>query len=338
MLTNDKFSYESKRKKDCSFPQEENQYCVFHPGLYILNFCQSPQCLLPLCAECVKLHSIQHRKNNTFGDFETIDGIIEKLMDKLFHLKQNFKLSSNRISNCKERFRNLENILIQEILDQKSKVIHYIDDFFEEVILKAKNLSNENRNNLGEEIHAADKNIIEKIESINAFEQKLKGRKFLKYLIQYFEMNFFNENSKYYADVTQYIEFLENNIVKPVIDDSVLANLKNDLQNFISFEYEIQNNYENYQQNHRVYNLKETRKPNFYGDFHNNDNFIIQNHRDFQLNPNNYHLNGNFHPNTNFNSNQHFHQNPPILLNERFLFIKKLLKLKNFIFSKKKKN
>lgn len=41
--------------------------CAFHPSLPIVNFCRSPQCLLPMCPKCVKIHSAEHAKTGTHG-------------------------------------------------------------------------------------------------------------------------------------------------------------------------------------------------------------------------------------------------------------------------------
>ena len=46
--------------------------CAFHPSLEIANFCRNPECLLPMCSKCVKIHSLEHKKSNTYGNFDNI--------------------------------------------------------------------------------------------------------------------------------------------------------------------------------------------------------------------------------------------------------------------------
>jgi hypothetical protein len=44
--------------------------CAFHPKELIFNFCKNPECLLPLCPTCIKIHTEEHRTEQTYGQFE----------------------------------------------------------------------------------------------------------------------------------------------------------------------------------------------------------------------------------------------------------------------------
>jgi len=46
------------------------KHCAFHPKELIFNFCKNSDCLLPLCPTCVKVHSEEHRVEQTYGQFE----------------------------------------------------------------------------------------------------------------------------------------------------------------------------------------------------------------------------------------------------------------------------
>ena len=48
------------------------QTCAYHPNLPILNFCRTPQCLMPLCPKCVKAHSSEHATSGTHGNFDNL--------------------------------------------------------------------------------------------------------------------------------------------------------------------------------------------------------------------------------------------------------------------------
>ncbi len=43
--------------------------CAFHPKEQIFNFCKKPECLLPLCPSCIKIHTEEHRSEQTYGQF-----------------------------------------------------------------------------------------------------------------------------------------------------------------------------------------------------------------------------------------------------------------------------
>ena len=44
--------------------------CAFHPKEAIVNFCRNEDCLLPLCPSCIKIHTEEHRGEQTYGQFE----------------------------------------------------------------------------------------------------------------------------------------------------------------------------------------------------------------------------------------------------------------------------
>ena len=46
------------------------KFCAFHPKEYIVNFCKNAECLLPLCPTCIKVHTDEHRSEQTYGQFE----------------------------------------------------------------------------------------------------------------------------------------------------------------------------------------------------------------------------------------------------------------------------
>jgi hypothetical protein len=45
--------------------------CAFHNDELITNFCRAPECLLPMCPKCIKVHSEEHTEANTKPIFET---------------------------------------------------------------------------------------------------------------------------------------------------------------------------------------------------------------------------------------------------------------------------
>ena len=55
-------------------------YCAFHGKEKITNFCTDPNCLLPLCPKCIKIHGEEHSRmgiilcyEGVFGQFDTLN-------------------------------------------------------------------------------------------------------------------------------------------------------------------------------------------------------------------------------------------------------------------------
>ena len=62
-----------------SFSSEQLR-CHYHPNKMITNFCEEQQCLLPMCPNCVSIHSDFHKTNKSQGQFRTLDLIIGQLL------------------------------------------------------------------------------------------------------------------------------------------------------------------------------------------------------------------------------------------------------------------
>lgn len=43
----------------------KDYYCAYHSAQVITTFCRCPECLLPACATCMRLHSEEHELNRS---------------------------------------------------------------------------------------------------------------------------------------------------------------------------------------------------------------------------------------------------------------------------------
>ena len=57
--------------------------CAFHPQLTLTNFCRNPECMLPMCPKCVKIHSAEHKKYQTYGNFDNIRDLFEEISSEV---------------------------------------------------------------------------------------------------------------------------------------------------------------------------------------------------------------------------------------------------------------
>lgn len=62
--------FHSKHILLMSESQYQPRHCAFHPKELIFNFCKNPECLLPLCPSCIKVHTEEHKTEKTYGQFE----------------------------------------------------------------------------------------------------------------------------------------------------------------------------------------------------------------------------------------------------------------------------
>ena len=50
-------------------------YCLEHPNEQITNFCQSLECLIALCPDCIDNHNRLHKMNGTFPEIDSIKNV-----------------------------------------------------------------------------------------------------------------------------------------------------------------------------------------------------------------------------------------------------------------------
>lgn len=53
-------------------------YCEYHPSECLTNFCSHPQCLRPLCPDCIDAHNKFHKSSSTFAEIDSLKNV--KLM------------------------------------------------------------------------------------------------------------------------------------------------------------------------------------------------------------------------------------------------------------------
>lgn len=80
--------------------------CKAHPKQAITNFCKHPHCYLPLCPECVVLHTAFHREKQWHGHFDT--------------LENTYSFCDSQLELFENRYSNLESLLINTIKSQNS--------------------------------------------------------------------------------------------------------------------------------------------------------------------------------------------------------------------------
>jgi hypothetical protein len=71
--------------------------CAFHNDELITNFCRSPECLLPMCPKCIRLHSEEHTSANTQPTFETIAAVVKEVERQYLHAEKLFERAGEEL-------------------------------------------------------------------------------------------------------------------------------------------------------------------------------------------------------------------------------------------------
>ena len=143
-----------------------NANCVYHKGFYITNFCKNQECLMPLCPECVKIHTVEHREKYSYAEFDTIENIIENCLLDFKNLKKLFSENRKNLDIFHRKFENIDKLLYKELEVAKENMIEIIDELFERFYKELKDKVLKNKKNLDLELVIATQKINEKYSNV----------------------------------------------------------------------------------------------------------------------------------------------------------------------------
>lgn len=216
--------------------------CLFHKEQNITNFCKSPECLMPLCPECVKIHTEEHTQKGSYGMYETIEEVWGSIMGEIDRLQDSYSKTKSRLQGLQHSNENAKAILLGRLGESKRRMTKIIDDFYRGLEYE---INEEHSIYSKEDLVGMDftqNKIVERLQEVEKFRKKLRGHKFLKYIIIFISSGVVPEHMNYNQEIENYISQM----------DSKLAFLRDDLQpnflfNFLSQYISLENKIENRQ-------------------------------------------------------------------------------------------
>ena len=201
--------------------------CLYHKDNSITNFCKAPDCLMPLCPECVKIHTEDHTKVGTYGIYVTIDEVWTSVIQEIENIEDCYSKTKSRLQGLQHSNENAKAILLGRMNESKKKTIKLIDDFYRgiESEINEENSIYSKDDLIGMEF--TNSKILERLNEIEKFRRKLRGGKFLKYLIIFISSGVFAEHSHYNQEIENYINQMNEK----------LAFLRDDLQPSFIFNF-----------------------------------------------------------------------------------------------------
>ena len=214
--------------------------CLYHKEQYITNFCKAPDCLMPLCPECVKIHTEDHTKVGNYGIYETIEETWGSILREIDGIEDNYSKTKTRLQALQNSNENAKAILLTQLNDSKRKTIKFIEDFYRglECEINEENSIYTKDDLIGMEFTYSK--IKERMQEVEKFRKKLRGSKFLKYMIIFISSGVVPEHLNYNHEIDNYINQM----------NSKLAFLRDELQptyvfNFLSQYISLENKRQN---------------------------------------------------------------------------------------------
>lgn len=208
--------------------------CNIHKDLDITNFCKELSCLLPLCPECVKNHIIEHKKENSYGDIERIETVLEDAFAAIDKLHNYYIADFSTIENLNNLKRNAISHLEEKITLAKKKIFTIVENYFSTFSQEAIQLLGRQQSAFFEELETSKKFLTHKMQEIEHFKSKLRNpQRFIKYITKLNSTTFYSQNFKYHKEVEQYLELMQQKLIHPIIDDSKLYSFNLELAKFL---------------------------------------------------------------------------------------------------------
>ena len=299
--------------------------CKTHPKQAITNFCKHSQCYLPLCPECVVLHTAYHRERNWHGEFDTIENTLT--------------FCDSKLEEFEKKYMGLESMLYENLKEVKTE-----EEFFFDKIDKTKNfLLNSIEllcENLKQDVCKMFKDLINGMtHDFDLMVRELKDhqmqmsnmRKNLdtyptKTIIELYSTGFVIDHYNFQGQITSFNQHLKEQIVKVEVNDNVLKEIENIMRDrLINFGPKIAKNergpakfserYLNFNEMPRNFN---ERPINFNERYERprNDNDRPRNYTERPINFNERPINYNERP-INYNERPIYYQERPVNFNER---------------------
>lgn len=207
--------------------------CIYHQGHLITNFCKHPSCFLPLCTECINIHTNYHREQNLHGDFDSIENISSFCIDKLSIMKNkydSYQTNFNELINLKKE---IQEEIMKALNQSKKKLIDLIDNYFNYMTNDCIQKFNSHFQDFHGEIEFNTSQIKEKSQEITQVLKDLNTNKSMKTLIQLYSSKFIPEHLYFQNKLEETKIFLESQHLILIPNDAILNNINQLLSNYI---------------------------------------------------------------------------------------------------------
>ncbi|KAM3135308.1 hypothetical protein pb186bvf_012606 [Paramecium bursaria] len=179
--------------------------CHYHKGQFIVNFCQAPQCIMPLCPICIQIHSQEHINEGSYPIFVSLEtllnevfGVVQLEASKFYHSFQDIKTHRGTFETNADR-------TIRKLRDIKVRIIEVVDQFFSGLENEIQHKQKKNVINQDRDANHLLRVIKDRLDSMNQMLSTLSSTKCLQAIIPYYTTTFHEDNQQYYLKIDEYI-------------------------------------------------------------------------------------------------------------------------------------
>ncbi|CAD8098609.1 unnamed protein product [Paramecium primaurelia] len=222
---NYQFTYESMPKVNCHY----------HVDQYITMFCRCQTCQMPLCPQCVKIHSQEHQAYNTYGDFDTLENCLTEVYQSVAGNCNRFVDEMGQLNKVTALNEGI-NYYMDKVKQARQQCYQVIDNFFNTLEAELAQEIEGNRGFMTNQSQNFSKYLQQRWKTLMSLLEKLNTDRCVKTLVKYYTSNLHQENEEYYHESNQFMKQFNKCVPEIIIDQSALYELNIDLAKFVSLK------------------------------------------------------------------------------------------------------
>ncbi|CAD8046302.1 unnamed protein product [Paramecium primaurelia] len=121
--------------------------CYNHLGQTITNFCQSKECRLPLCPECVKEHVNEHSQFKTYPKLECLENILTQVHSDICQQANQINNALQNIQKSKAQAYSQKAYTVEKLKEAKKRILNIIEQYFDTLENELENKQKKNYEN-----------------------------------------------------------------------------------------------------------------------------------------------------------------------------------------------
>ena len=212
-----------------------SSHCVFHKSELLTNFCRTPNCWLPLCPECVKVHLTEHTAKGTPPEIDTLSSVREETLEQLHDLKNAHDSTRKQLADLKSSVSANQNSSLSSLEQTRQQMLSSVNEFFDEIARDYTHKLQEKAKHEGKDLESLGNSLTEKSNQIENFIKKLENpNSFVKYLVMTQTSGLFPQAHGGLEEIHSRMAGLQRSEPEVRIDEAGLYSVKMDLARFVT--------------------------------------------------------------------------------------------------------
>ncbi|KRX10633.1 hypothetical protein PPERSA_05453 [Pseudocohnilembus persalinus] len=182
--------------------------CIYHPEQTVTNFCDSSECMHPLCPVCVAHHINEHKNYRDYAQFKTYDQVLGEVNTEINQFLKSLKNHKDQVSSLEEGYYRNEKNLRTQLSQAHTKAKVLLDEYFRALNSELEASIKVSKNRFENEKLRVNQRLNERAEiNVNYANGLYDKEKSARSLMTYLHSDVRGKNEKFIKSLTDLSEF-----------------------------------------------------------------------------------------------------------------------------------